>query len=279
MCHQIETLRPLVHEGHFAGIHLEGPFLSPAKPGAHDPALLRTPDEASLGRLLAAGGGTITMITLAPELPGAKAAMAQLWAAGVTVAFGHSDADARGAQEALAAGATVVTHLFNAMRPIHHREPGPIPTLLTDTRPTLEMISDGFHVRPEVLLMIIAAAGPDRVALITDAFVGAGLADGDSRLGDLRVAVRDGQARLINADGTLGAIASSTLTMAMAVQNLISYGVPIEDVARMAATTPARGHGLVGVGVIEPGARADLCVLDDAGVLRRVLHGGEWVER
>lgn len=279
LCERIRTLRPLVGDGHFAGIHLEGPFLSPAKRGAHDPTLLRAPDPASVEQLLAAGDGAISMITMAPELPGAEAAMSRFRAAGVTVAFGHSDADAMITEEALAAGATVVTHLFNAMRPIHHRDPGPIPRLLTDSKPIVEMISDGFHLHPDVLLMIIAAAGPDRVALITDAFVGAGQPDGEFRLGNLRVAMHDGQARLVGDDGNLGAIASSSLTMGRAVENLVSYGVSIPEVARMAATTPARGHRLAGVGVVEPGARADLCVLDEAGALQRVLHGGEWVER
>ncbi len=135
LCERIHTLRPLVGDGHFAGIHLEGPFLSPAKRGAHDPALLQNPDPASVEQLLAAGDGAIAMITMAPELPGAEAAMARFRAAGVTVAFGHSDADAMITEQALTEGATVVTHLFNAMRPIHHRDPGPIPMLLTDPRP------------------------------------------------------------------------------------------------------------------------------------------------
>ena len=279
LCEQIRTLRPLVRDGHFAGIHLEGPFLSREKAGAHDPRLLRPPDEASVDQLLAAADGTLAMITMAPELPGADAALARFTAAGVTVAFGHSDADATIAANAVAGGATVVTHLFNAMRPIHHRDPGPIPRLLTDPGPMLEMISDGFHLHPDVVLMIIATAGPDRVALITDAFAGAGMPDGEFRLGALRVALRDGQAHLINTDGSLGAIASSTLTMGAAVRFLVGHGVPVPDVARMASTTPARGHRLVGTGVVEPGAWADLCVLDDQGDLQRVLHRGEWVSR
>ncbi len=279
LCERIRALRPLVAEGHFVGIHLEGPFLSPAKRGAHDPDLLRNPDPASVEELLAAGEGAISMITMAPELPGAVAAMARFRAEGVRLAFGHSDADAMITEQSLAAGVTVVTHLFNAMRPIHHRDPGPIPMLLTSPLPVLEMISDGFHLHPDVLLMIIAAAGPDRIALITDAFVGAGQPDGEFRLGNRRVAMRDGQARLVDDEGGLGSIASSSLTMGQAVENLVSYGVPVADAARMAATTPARGHGLEAVGVIEAGARADLCVLDDAGALQGVLHGGGWVER
>ena len=129
------------------------------------PTLLRNPDPASVEELLAAGEGAISMITMAPELPGAVAAMARFRAEGVRVAFGHSDADAMITEQALAAGVTVVTHLFNAMRPIHHRDPGPIPMLLTSPLPVLEMISDGFHLHPDVLLMIIAAAGTrsDRV--------------------------------------------------------------------------------------------------------------------
>ena len=225
-----------------------------------------------------AADGTLAMITMAPELPGADAALARFTAAGVTVAFGHSDADATIAADAVAGGATVVTHLFNAMRPIHHRDPGPIPRLLTDPGPMLEMISDGFHLHPDVVLMIIATAGPDRVALITDAFAGAGMPDGEFRLGALRVALRDGQAHLINPDGSLGAIASSTLTMAAAVRFLVGHGVPVPDVARMAATTPARGHRLVGAGVVEPGAGPISACSTTREMLQRVLHRGEWVE-
>ncbi|HYP43766.1 MAG TPA: amidohydrolase family protein [Propionibacteriaceae bacterium] len=278
LCAQIATLVPLVVAGHFAGIHLEGPFLSPARHGAHDPALLRHPDAAALDRLLAAGEGQITMITLAPELPGALAAIERIVAAGAVAAIGHTDGDHTAAAEALDAGATVVTHLFNAMPGVHHREPGPIPLLLSDRRAMVELICDGFHLHPDVVALAIAAAGPERVALVTDAMAAAGAPDGHYSLGDHRsVSVVGGQARLVTADGRPGTIAGSTLTMAAAFAAVVAAGVPIPATASMAATTPARRHRLAGAGVLEAGARADLCVVDDQGSLLRVMQSGRWI--
>src|SRR5918998_6167461 len=214
LCRQLDTLADLVEDGHFAGIHLEGPFLSPAQPGAHDTALLRVPDPATVERLVTAGRGALRIVTLAPELPGGEAAMKQLQAAGVRVAIGHTDADQHVAASAIDAGARVVTHLFNAMRRIHHREPGPIPYLLTDDRVNVELIADGFHLHPDVLRMAVAAAGPDRVMLVTDAMAASGMPDGEFRLGGHAVRVREGQARLVTDHSEAGPIAGSTLTMA-----------------------------------------------------------------
>ncbi|MFC7620378.1 N-acetylglucosamine-6-phosphate deacetylase [Microlunatus sp. GCM10028923] len=273
---QIETLVPLVEAGAFAGIHLEGPFLSAAKCGAHDPALLTPPTPELLDRVLAAGAGRIAMITIAPELDHGRDAVQRLSRAGVRVAFGHSDADDRQTAASIDAGATVATHLFNAMRPIHHREPGPVPRLLDDHRVTVELICDGIHLHPDVITMAIAAAGPDRVALITDAMSAAGLADGSYALGHLDVAVAGGAVHLVNPDGSAGSIAGSTLTMASAVEFVVGLGVPVPDAARMAATTPARAHGLDRVGELTVGRQADLCVVDDQGRLQRVLQGGRW---
>ena len=196
---------------------------------------------------------------------------------GVTTAVGHTDSDAAMIKEAVDRGATVATHLFNAMRPIHHREPGPVPALLDDPRVVVELIADGVHLHDDVLLLAIAAAGPDRVALITDAMLAAGASDGRYRLGALPVEVSEGRARLVKADGSPGAIAGSTLTMAAAYERLIGLGLPHEQVARMAATTPARVHRLNRVGAIEAGRLADLCVVDDRGALQRVMARGEWV--
>ncbi|GAB3742566.1 N-acetylglucosamine-6-phosphate deacetylase [Microlunatus parietis] len=275
---QIKTLVPLVDAGAFAGIHLEGPFLSAAKCGAHDPALLTPPTPELLDRLLKAGAGRIAMITLAPELDHGPAAIERLTRAGVRVAFGHSDSDARLTATAIDAGATVATHLFNAMRPIHHREPGPVPRLLDAQRVTVELICDGIHLHPDVITMAIAAAGPDRVALITDAMSAAGLADGSYALGHLDVTVAGGAVHLVNPDGSAGSIAGSTLTMAGAVEFVVGLGVPIPEAARMAATTPARAHGLDRVGELMVGRAADLCVVDDQGRLQRVLRAGDWLE-
>lgn len=274
---QIATLKPLVDAGEFAGIHLEGPFLSAERKGAHDQALLRDPDPATIRGLVEQSRGTVTMVTLAPELAGGLASIEALADAGVVAAIGHTDADDATAAAALDAGATVVTHLFNAMPPIHHREPGPIPRLLADDRCEIELIADGFHLHPQVIELAVAAAGVDRVALVTDAMAAAGMPDGDFVLGALQVAVRDGQARLVASDGTLGSIAGSTLTMAAAFERMVSWGYSIEQVAAMAATTPARWHGLDTVGELAPGCRADLCVVDDHGQLLRVMQAGSWV--
>jgi N-acetylglucosamine-6-phosphate deacetylase len=274
---QIRTLAPLVHSGELAGLHLEGPFLSPAKKGAHAEALLRPPTPAAVDRLLEAGDGTIAMVTLAPELPGALDATARLAAAGVAVAVGHTDGDETDVRRALDAGATVATHLFNAMRPIHHREPGPVPALLNDERVMVELIGDGFHVHRDVVRMAVDAAGLDRAALVTDAMLATGMPDGGYRLGGLDVVVRQGECRLVTEDGGLGSIAGSTLTMAAGFAFLVSLGLSVPGAAWLSASTPARRHGLTDVGVIEAGAVADLCVVDDAGRLQRVMQRGEWV--
>ena len=276
---QLRTLGPLVDAGEIAGIHAEGPFLSEAKRGAHTPELLRDPDPASVDRLLTAADGRLSMITIAPERPGAIAAIERFVAAGVTVAVGHTDGDDPITERALDAGASVATHLFNAMPSIHHRDPGPIPRLLTDQRVLVELICDGVHVAPQVLTMAIEAAGVDRVAMITDAMVATGMPDGSYSLGGLQVAVSGGVARLRTTDGSQGSIAGSTLTMraafAYGVQQL---GLSIEEVSTMTAATPARRHGLTDMGRLEAGYRADLAVVDDQGNLLRLMHRGVWEE-
>lgn len=206
---QLNTLAGLVRDGTFAGIYLEGPFLSPARRGAHDPDCLIAPDPETVDRLIATGDGALSMITIAPELSGAPEAIRRFVDAGVQVAVGHTDADFTTINAALDAGARAATHLFNAMPGIHHREPGPVAALLNDGRVEVELIADGFHLHPAVLRMAAAAAGPDRTVLVTDAMAAAGMPDGDFTLGELRVAVRDTIARLVAADGTLGSIAGS----------------------------------------------------------------------
>jgi N-acetylglucosamine-6-phosphate deacetylase len=274
---QIATLRPLVEEGELAGVHLEGPFLSERRKGAHDPALLRDPEPELITSLIEAAGGAVAMITIAPELTGGLASIEATVAAGAVAAIGHTDADDATVAAGLEAGATVVTHLFNAMPPIHHREPGPIPRLLSDDRCLVELIADGFHLHPRVIAMAVSAAGPDRVALVTDAMAAAGMPDGDFDLGTLRVAVRDARARLVEPDGTPGSIAGSTLTMDAAFALMVDLGFSIPEVATMASTTPARWHGLDRVGELAPGFRADLCVVEDQGRLLRVMQAGTWL--
>jgi len=274
---QIRALSPLVRRGELAGLHLEGPFLSPARKGAHTEVLLRPPTEEAVDRLLEAADGTLAMVTIAPELPGALDAIGRLARAGVVVAVGHTDGDQTDVRRALDAGASVATHLFNAMRPIHQREPGPVPVLLDDERVMVELIADGFHLHPDVVRMAVAAAGLDRVALVTDAMVATGMPDGGYTLGGLAVAVRRGEARLVGPDGEPGSIAGSTLTMATGFAFLVGTGMSIPGASWLAASTPARRHGLDGVGVLEPGGYADLCVVDGSGRLQRVMQRGSWV--
>lgn len=273
---QERVLRQLFEEEVIDGIHLEGPFLAPEKKGAHPLELLVDPDPQSVERLIEAGGPALRMITMAPEREGAMAAIQRFVEAGVAVAFGHSNADAETCRASIAAGATVATHLFNAMNGIHHRTPGPVPSLLHDDRILAELICDGVHLDADVIRMAFDAAGPDRIALVTDAMSATGAADGDYMLGNLAVQVRSGVARLATDDGSQGAIAGSTLTMAGAVEFCVSrVGIPIPDVARMAATTPARYHGLTDVGELSVGRRADLCLVDEGGALREVWSRGE----
>lgn len=276
---ELAVLRELCAAGELDGIHLETPFLSEHRCGAHPPALLRHPDPETVEKLITAGGEHLAMITIAPELPGALDAIDRFVAAGVQVAVGHTAGSAAATHAALDHGATVATHLFNAMNPIHHREPGPIPVLLTDERAAVELICDGVHLAPEVITMAIDAAGIDRTMLITDAMIAAGLPDGVYQLGTQQVQVLDGQARLRNPDGSPGSIAGSTLDLATAVRFLTRHtDVTVPEALHMASATPARVHGLNHAGRIEPGRRADLVVLDDDLVATRVLAAGEWVD-
>jgi N-acetylglucosamine-6-phosphate deacetylase len=268
-------LADLVADGLLAGIHLEGPWLSAAHCGAHDPGLLRAPDGPEVERLLGRGRGTVRMVTLAPELDGGLAAVRSVVGEGALAAVGHTDATYAVTRDALDAGATVGTHLFNAMRPVHHREPGPVVALLEDPRATVEVIADGEHVHPAMLRRAVTAKGPDRVALVTDAMAAAGMADGDYELGGLDVQVAGGVARL--AAG--GSLAGSTLTMDAALRCAVhEAGLPLEVAARLASTTPAAVLDLDDVGAIEAGRRADLVVLDRDLRVAAVMAAGRWVE-
>jgi N-acetylglucosamine-6-phosphate deacetylase len=271
---RVRELSALVDDGLLTGIHLEGPWLSPRHAGAHDPALLSDPKPADVDALVEAGGGRLRMVTLAPELPGGLDAIRQLTAAGVVTAIGHTDATYDIARAALDAGATVGTHLFNAMRSLHHREPGPIAALLEHPDAYIELVADGVHVHPAAL-RLAAHAKPHLTVLVSDAMAAAAAVDGDYRLGRLTVEVRDGVARL--ADG--GAIAGSTLTVAAALKYAVQVaGLSIEDAVRAASATPASMLGLDRVGALRPGFHADAVVLDDHLDVRGVLHRGRWVE-
>ena len=266
-------LADLTDAGLVAGVHLEGPWLSPGQRGAHDPALLALPDVDTVERLVEAGRGQLRMVTIAPELPGATEAIRRLVGHGVVVAIGHTDATYDQARAALDAGASVGTHLFNTMRPLHHREPGPIAALLEHPDASVELICDGVHVHP-AMVGLAAAGKRHQTVLVTDAMAAACSADGDYRLGSLDVEVRDGVARLREG----GAIAGSTATMAGSVRFAVGEaGLSLEDAVRAATATPAALHGLTQVGTLRPGSRADLVVLDDDLAVRRVMHRGTWV--
>jgi N-acetylglucosamine-6-phosphate deacetylase len=253
------------------GSHLEGPFLAPGQRGAHNADFLRLPDPGSVESLLAAAAGTLRQLTIAPELPGALDAIAELAAVGVAVAVGHTEATFEQTREAFDAGARMLTHAFNAMPGIHHRAPGPVLAALEDSRVTLELILDGRHVRPEVARLLFHEA-PARVALITDAMAAAAAADGDYRLGSLNVSVRNGLAVL---SGT-STIAGSTLTQDVALKLALS-DVALAPSAAVAALTavPARALGLGDrLGLLEPGYAADAVVLAADGTVTRVWADG-----
>lgn len=269
-----EALVPLVEEGVVAGIFYEGPFLSEARRGAHNPRLLRTPDLEEMNRLLAFGKDVVRMVTIAPELPGALDLIRSVVGAGVTAAVGHTDASYDECCAAFDSGATVATHLFNGMRPIHHRDPGPVLAAMGDERVTCEVIADGFHLDDAVIKHVFDAVGHARAALITDAIEAAGAGDGAYDHGDMQITVKDGMAML--SDGS--SIAGSTLTMDKAVRrSVLSAGVPLHDALVAATATPARAIGLADqVGVIAPGSQADLLVLDDSLTVNGVLRRGNW---
>ncbi|HEX2416831.1 MAG TPA: N-acetylglucosamine-6-phosphate deacetylase [Micromonosporaceae bacterium] len=275
MHHATVQLAPLVAEGVIAGIHYEGPYLSKVRCGAQNPDHLRVPDIAELSALLATAPGAVRMVTIAPELPGAVAAIEWLVARGVTVAIGHTDATYQQTLAGVTAGASVGTHVFNGMRPPHHREPGPVYALLGSPGVVCELIADGVHLHDGTLRFAAGVTGPDRAALITDAMAAAGMADGQYELGGQPVAVSNGVARLADS----GAIAGSTLTMDRALRRTVAAGVSIVDAVTMTATTPSRLLGLRDRGVIAPGNRADLVILDADLRVRMVMRDGQWCWR
>lgn len=268
----VSELAGPVEDGILAGIHLEGPWLSPLYCGAHRPHLLRAPDRDSVDRILAAGRGSVRMVTLAPELDGGLTAVRRIVAAGAVAAIGHTDAGYELTRRAIAAGATAGTHVFNAMRPLHHREPGPALALLEDPGVFAEIIADGVHLHPAVIRSITGSAA--RPVLVTDAMAAACAPDGDYRLGGLDVRVRHGEARLAR-DGT---IAGSVLTLADAVKYAVrTAGIPLEDAVRAATRNPAEMLGLADVGRLAAGARADLVLLDVALEVSAVIKAGELI--
>jgi N-acetylglucosamine-6-phosphate deacetylase len=251
------------------GLHIEGPYLSPARAGAHRPEHLRPPDPAEAAGWTVDAG--VRIVTLAPELPGALDLVSELSARGVVVAAGHTDADAATGRAAVDAGVRYATHLFNAMRPLDHRAPSLAAALLDDDRVTIGLIADGLHVAPEMLALVRRTIGPGRLSLVSDATAGLDMAHGRVRLGDADVAVGEDGARL--ADGTL---AGSIAGLDVGLRTLAATGCDVNEVLAAVTSTPARLLGLGdGRGRLEVSGRADITLLTEGLEVAATLVAGE----
>lgn len=282
---RVATLADLADAGEIAGIHLEGPFLSAARCGAQDPALLLAPDTGLVDELLALGRGHVVTMTLAPELRGNRGPAgvgAHLAAAGALPSWGHTDAGPEDARAAVIESAAwlgegtrpTVTHLFNGMHPLHHRDPGPVPDFLAAARrgaAVVELIGDGVHLDPALVCAVVELVGPDNAVLVTDAMAAAGMPDGAYRLGSQDVLVAAGVARLA-ADG---ALAGGTAHLLDVVRTTVAGGVPLADAVRMASTTPAAVLGRADIGALAAGRAADVLVTDAELRPLEVYRGGE----
>jgi N-acetylglucosamine-6-phosphate deacetylase len=257
------------------GIHLEGPYINPLRPGAQPKQFVRDYDAAEFADWLEITRGTMKLITLAPERPGGAALMAACRAAGIVVSLGHTDATAEEATAAIDAGAAHGTHLFNAMPPLHHRKPGAAAVLMTDDRAKAEMIADGHHVAPTMIALALRAKGPEGIILITDARAGAGAGDGLYDLGGLPVTVANGRAVL--EDGTL---AGSVLTMGQAAANVRHwFDTSWSDLARLTSANAAEQMGWQNKGRLAPGADADFVLVDDALTVHATFVAGRRVSQ
>jgi N-acetylglucosamine-6-phosphate deacetylase len=272
----VRALAELTADGVIVGAHLEGPWISPVRKGAHNPSALTVPTPDAVRRLLDAGRGTVRMVTLAPELEHGLETVRHVIEAGAIAAVGHTDASYEVVQRAIEAGATVATHLFNAMTPVHHREPGPVIALMADERVTVELILDGVHLHPAVAAHVRRAVGARRIALVTDAIAAADMGDGDYVLGGMAVRVEQGVARLVEG----GSIAGSTLTMDHAFRFAVQRaGFSMTEAVLAASANPARVLGLADrTGALAVGLDADLVVLDADLRVERVMARGAWVE-
>jgi N-acetylglucosamine-6-phosphate deacetylase len=256
------------------GIHLEGPFISPARRGVHPPENLLAPTLTTFERFWQAARGRIRMMTIAPELEGAPEVIAEAARRGVCLSMGHSDADFAAAERGIAAGARHATHTFNAMRPLSHntldnRSPGILGAVLTDHRVSADIIADGVHLDPVIVKLFAKAKGPEQTVLITDATSAAGMPDGRYRLGSLEVDVRDGKCMM---DGKL---AGSVLTMDRAVRNLARFAEwDLPQAVAAASRNPARAARIANKGVLAAGADADFVVLSPEGEVLRTFVGG-----
>jgi len=252
------------------GAHVEGPWLDASRLGAQDGRYVRAPSLDELRDMLETG--VVRLLTLAPELPGTSAVVDSALERGVVLAAGHTRATWEEMVAAAERGVRHVTHLFNGMEPLHHRQPGVVGAALTLSAVTCQLIADNIHVHPAVLNLAWRAKGTDGIALVTDAMRGAGMPDGIYTLGGLEVHVQNGVARL-----PAGNLAGSTLTMERAVVNMMAAtGLPLVEALRMATVVPARVLGLGGhKGCLAPGYDADLVVLDGQCRVCQTVIGGD----
>jgi N-acetylglucosamine-6-phosphate deacetylase len=255
------------------GIHLEGPFLSHSKRGVQPAEHLLAPDIAAFDRFFEAAEGHIRLMTLAPELPGAVELAVHATARGVRVSLGHSNATAAETRAAIAAGAVSATHTFNAMRPLDHREPGILGTVLTCDTLFAEMICDGIHTAREMAKLWWRAKGPERAILVTDAMSAAGMPDGEYQLGGFAVQVANGRAMVGDV------LAGSVLTLDRALANFVEFtGAPLEQALRLATVNPAAMTGLSDqAGSVAVGQPASLVAVDRAGKLVGSVVNGQQV--
>ena len=271
----LERVSGFIRQGHGLGvafgIHLEGPFVSPARPGALPRNHFRSPSLKELRQLLGAGDGLVRTMTLAPELKGGKGLVQFCRKNGVVPAFGHSNSDYEGTRDAISHGVRYATHLFNAMNGLHHRSPGAVTALLEDPRVSVEVISDGHHVDAPALRLINRLKNEDRVILVSDSIQACGLADGRYRFAGADVYLKEGVVRQKN-----GTLAGSALTLerALAVQ-VKEAGEPLEKAVRYCTQNPARAAGISrSAGIIAAGRRADLVLLDSKFRVKATWLGG-----
>ncbi|NUU16494.1 amidohydrolase family protein [Cellulomonas humilata] len=284
---QTALLADLADAGEIVGIHLEGPFLSADRCGAQNPDDMLDGDPELVRGIAEAARGHLVTMTVAPEVPGADAVLEALVDAGAVPSIGHTDASAEQVDEAvdrafdlLAARSNrrlTATHLFNGMRPLHHRDPGPVAACLAAAARgelVVELIADGTHLADGTVRSVFDLVGAGSIALVTDAMAAAGMPDGEYRLGPMAVRVADGVARI--ADET-AAIAGGVAHLLDIVRNVVAAGVPLEDAVLAAATVPADVLGRRDLGALAAGRRADLVVTDDDLAPVRVMRGGAWV--
>lgn len=271
----VRATRPVVEGGtngaDILGIHLEGPYINPERRGAQNIEHVRLPSFAEFERILEESGNRVRLVTVAPEIQGAIEFIATIKNKGIIVSAGHSNASYAEMINAIKAGVTHVTHIFNGMREFHHREPGIIGAALTHKELTVSVIADGIHVHPSAIEVLFRAKGADKIVLITDAIRAAGMSNGVYELGGLNVTVKNGTCRLNS-----GMLAGSTLTMNAAVRNMVNFlGIPLSDALKMASTNAAEIFGFANTkGGLEEGKDADITILNgDFSVQSTIVRG------